>query len=244
MLAYRASSVVIKSDFVWLTTNTSWTPRDAYMAFYFGKYRQPRGTLPTYDPNPPPYPIPDPHPHYCAVQARILTIPVDEHPTYTIDTTTQGAWRFCVAWNGVSYNWAERRRWGHTYPTTPVWDYTGGDIAWPMTHQHDNVYSVDLHPFLSPTQERQLYFYFYIAGAFPNSDSRGHSPLYTLRVFPRSSYHAPGARVAGGPIHTHGTDYMRAFQWIITHDLYPARRFPYITRDAPIPPGPLHVPPS
>jgi hypothetical protein len=242
---YRASSSLIKGDFHWLTLNTTWTPRDAYMGYFFGTIPWPREGLPGADPNPPPYPIPDPNSHYGAMQARVLITDSFSHPWLTIDTTQSGAWRLAAYFGSdVHHTWRTRSRYGHVYPTTPHWTLP---TFFPQVPQWNigTVYSWDIRSLSLPGEPRRMYFFFYIEVPGPTPPSRATTYLMHIDLPARERWDPLVAYFAGGPLVTQGPNLGRSLAWHIGWDLYPTllqQWFP--TGNAPRYPGPSQVPPS
>lgn len=241
---YRASSTLVKAEFRWLVAASTWTPRDAFMAHYFGTLPAPWEGVRPPDPNQPPYPIPDPHNHYCAVLARLMWIYFPGKPVMHIDTTQQADWHMFYATSPVSFEWGHRTRYGHTYPTAPAWRHVGPFNAKPMTHFGDNIYAIAFDQFLPVAGEKILYFWFRIDPDAPAYAARGHSPMFAVRLFAPWMYPQGFASPCGGLLHTHGPSLRLPHYPFHAPVLYPPSCAYWPGTDFPVPPGPTHIPPS
>ncbi len=241
---YRASSNRVKGDFRWLQAATTWTARDSFMGYYFGTIPFPCGLPHANDPNPPPYPIPDPNHHYATVLATQLYYPFSREPLFAILTTGPGDWWMRVPQNLCTPEWGSRSRYGHVYPTTPIWTAPGGWVDYKMTHIGGNVYVYNLKGFEDPVKYVRLWFFFYIRGTPPALDSRGHSPLLSLAL-PPTGHHNPWSwAFPGGLLRTDAIGYQRPHEWgtygYFHHRLLTSAA---LTHPSPVPPGSPHDPP-
>lgn len=243
MLAYRKTSNILKGDLKWLTLGTSWTPRDAFMAFYFGTVPWPFERFHGTDPNKPPYPRPDPFSHYVAILAHTLWVYTDGHPWYQIDTTQIANWKFVFSYNKPTHSWLSRSRYGHVYPTTPYWSDNNPWFSIDPIYSFGTAHSFDLWQLQHPTDDRDVWFFFAVYPLPGYPPSKGFPLIFHLRLPPRGAYRPGDYGASGGPLHTHSPRLGFGHMWVVTSGLYPSINPRYVGTDYPRPPGVQHTPP-